>query len=302
MQAAAMLILLLPALLGQPPNAVEGGTIDPAARLKRDRLREIYLDDAASYLIHRDPGHEQKVALRREPVYVWTNPVQTSGQDGHVFVWTYGGRPEVIGTVFSTPLVGPRRVIHELHSLSLATLDVDRPGATGWKPLAPGIGLKPLNGAPAPARSAPQRLAQLRALGREFAASATDSGGKVWELRLLPQPLYRYESTDPEVLDGALFAMVSSAGTDPELILVIEARKTPGRAEATWQFGAARFSDMGLKLKFRNEPAFEAPPVRWDAPVKDPLHRYHLNVDRVISPVEEMDGPATKAPGPGRKP
>src|SRR5438309_1347775 len=138
MQALALLILLLPALPGEAPNSVGGGTDDATAKLRRDRLREIYLDDAASYLIHRDPGHRQKVELRREPVYVWTNPVQTSGQDGHVFVWTWGGRPEVIGTVFSTPQVGPRRVIHELHSLSLETLDVDRPGATGWKPLAPG--------------------------------------------------------------------------------------------------------------------------------------------------------------------
>ena len=41
----------------------------------------------------------------------------------------------------------------------------------------------------------------------------------------LPQPLYRYESTDPDVLDGAVFGFVTSAGTDLEALVVIEARK-----------------------------------------------------------------------------
>ena len=290
--------LLLVLVLGQTPAPVD---LDPkaetAAKARRERLREIYLEDAASYRIYRDADHKEKVELRREPVYVWTNPVQTNGQDGHVFVWTCRGRPEVVGTIFSTPQIGPRRVIHELHSLSLATLDVDRPGATGWKPLAPGIELKPLPGSPSPARTAPARLAQMRAIGREFAATAVDVQGKRWELRLLPQPLFRYESADPEVLDGALFAMVSTAGTDPELILAIEARKVQGQAEAAWQFGAARFSDMGLTVKFRNAVLYEVPLVAWDAPVKDPLHRYHLNVDRKILAIEETEGPQA-----GRKP
>jgi hypothetical protein len=299
MRSQALLILLLPALLGQAPASDD---VDPKAKAKRERLREIYLDDAASYIIYRDADRKEKVELRREPVYTWTNPTQTEGQDGHVFVWTARGRAEVIGTVFSTPQTGTRRVIHELHSLSLSTLEVDRPGATGWKPLAPGIELKTLAGSPAPAKSASQRLLQMRALGREFAASATDYQGKRWELRLLPQPLFRYESTDPDVLDGAVFAMVSSAGTDPELILVLEARKWPGQAEPIWQFGAARFSDMGLTVKFRNAVLYEVPLVKWDAPIKDPLRRYHLNVDRKIPPVEEMDAPTTKAQETGRKP
>jgi hypothetical protein len=286
MRLRACLILLLPGLLGQAPATVEG---DPAARVKRERLREIYLEDASSYQIYRDLGHKEKVELRRDPVYVWTNPTQTEGQDGHVFVWTCRGRAEVVGTIFSTPNIGPRRVIHELHSLSLATLEVDRPGATGWKPLAPGIELKPLAGAPVPSKSAAQRLLQMRSLGREFSASAVDYAGKRWELRLLPQPLFRYESTDPEVLDGALFSMVSSAGTDPELMLVLEARKPPGQAEPSWQFAAARFSDMALTVKFRNAVVYDLPLVKWDAPIKDPLHRYHLNVDRKIPPVETME-------------
>jgi hypothetical protein len=65
------------------------------------------------------------------------------------------------------------------------------------------------------------------------------------DLRLLAQPLYRYESTLPEVLDGALFTFVT--GTDPELMLVIEARRTAGGP--VWHFGAGRFTDLNLTLR-----------------------------------------------------
>ena len=79
---------------------------------------------------------------------------------------------------------------------------------------------------------------------------------KAWELRLLPRPLYRYESTDPDVLDGALFALVSSAGTDPEIILLLEARV--GQSGPQWLYGAARFSDMSLWLSHKNHEVWSA--------------------------------------------
>jgi hypothetical protein len=51
------------------------------------------------------------------------------------------------------------------------------------------------------------------------------------------QPLYRYESTDPEVIDGALFGFVHV--TDPEIILVIEARKGSAGPELAIHRGIA---------------------------------------------------------------
>ena len=92
-----------------------------------------------------------------------------------------------------------------------------------------------------PADSAAQRLAQMRTLGRDFSASTHDDQDRRWELRVLSQPLYRYESTDPDVVDGAIFAFVTSAGTDPEALLVIEERDDP-RAAAACRSGTERAS------------------------------------------------------------
>ena len=52
MRAPALLIFLLPALIGQAPAVDPGG---PAARDLRERLREIYLAEASGYTIYLVP-------------------------------------------------------------------------------------------------------------------------------------------------------------------------------------------------------------------------------------------------------
>ena len=68
-------------------------------------------------------------------------------------------------------------------------------------------------------------------------------------MRLLTQPLFRYESTDPKVVDGALFGFVTSAGTDPEVIILLEARE--GQAGPEWRYAVCRFSDLDLYVKHK---------------------------------------------------
>jgi hypothetical protein len=178
-------------------------------------------------------------------------------------------------------------VSHEFHSLSLSVLDVHRrPGLNRWTPRAPGIKLATIPGAPPPAGSAPQRLTQMRALARDFSARTRDKDGAEWELRLLPQPLYRYESTDPDILDGAVFAFVTSAGTDPEVILVVEAGKPSGGGEPVWQYAAGRFTDMSLWVSHKGKVVFTADRVVFGTPEQDGDHRYRAFTDRQLPAID----------------
>ncbi len=259
---------------------------DQAAKAKGKLLLDLHTADAATYAIYRDAARTQKLELKREPIYRWTNPTRVGGQVGEVFVWTYRGRPDAVGSIFSHPHEGNRRVMcHELHSLSTEVLVVDREAAEHWVPQAPGVDLKPVEGAPAPARSASQRTAQIRALAREFSGRSRSDQGVTWELRLLPQPLYRYESTDLDVLDGAIFALVSSAGTDPEILLVLEARKAP--AGPRWVFGAARFSDMDLWLTHKGKEVWSAIRDEQNTFYNDAKHRFRFYQDRIIPEIGE---------------
>ena len=69
------------------------------------------------------------------------------------------------------------------------------------------------------------------AVGKSYSANETESTGRVSSQSTLPasaginlsQPLYRYGGDDSGVLDGGLFVFVQ--GTDPEVFLLIEARR-----------------------------------------------------------------------------
>jgi hypothetical protein len=289
MMAQTWLMLFLLSLPGQSPAPKGDTASQPAARSKREQLMDIYSKDADAYTIYRDASRKERLELQREPVFNWTNVLGAGDEYGAVFVWTCRGRVEVVGTVFSFPENGQRKLCHEFHSISLSTLDVNRSGSNRWIPEAPGIELTPIPDAPAPASSAPRRLVQMRALAHDFSASTKDLKERRWELRLLPQPLSRYQSTDPDVLDGAVFAFVTSAGTDPEAMLVVEARKPAAGGIPIWQYAVGRFTDLNLWVRHKGKEVFFVPLVPYDSPRQDLKQRYHVFFDRYIPPIEDKN-------------
>ena len=104
---ARVLLILVPALLGQTPQG-PAGKGDRAMLGKHEQLVKLYTGDAEAYTIFRDASRREKLELRQKPVYVWTNPLRAGGQDGAVFVWTCRGRAELLGTFFSYPAKGER--------------------------------------------------------------------------------------------------------------------------------------------------------------------------------------------------
>jgi hypothetical protein len=194
-------------------------------------------------------------------------------------------RPQGIGSIFSHPSAGQRMIVHELHSLSPAVLEPVRSSKNRWQPKA-GLAVQPIPGAPPPAESAKQRQFQLRALSREFAARSIDYDRRTWDLRLLPKALFQYESPDLGVLDGAVFAFVTSAGTDPEVVLLIEARKTESGPQ--WQYAVARFSDYDLHVDHQKTEVWKSIRDAENTLYNDPQHTYRLYQDRLIDEFIEV--------------
>jgi hypothetical protein len=277
------MLLLVAVMLAQASGKPDSG--------RAQKLLELHEADARSYKVFRDESHQQPLELRREPIYRWTNPTRSGGQEGDVFLWTYKGRPEAIGCMFSHPKEGDLRVVcHELHSLSEVVLVVDRPAQTLWTPKAPGVDPKPVPDSPKPAATPAARVRQMQAMARDFAPTSEDQAGKTWELRLLTKPLYRYESTDPAVIDGALFGFVTSAGTDLELLLLIEARALDGGG-TRWTYSVARFSDLALKLRHKGSEVWSVPLGPFAQQGGDEKQRYRLYADRIIDEILPKTGP-----------
>jgi hypothetical protein len=219
----------------------------PAAEVEAKQILDaFYVKQASEYELFLDDQRKQRLELVPQPVLTWTN---ADGFRGSVFVWTFQGRPELIGCVGSRQTeAGECFPFRELHLLGSPVQPVDfGDGKRTWQP-RDGIELADVEGAPAPADSERQRLTQMRNLAREF-TGWMQQDGDVTELRLLPQPIFRYESPEQGVQDGAIFAMVWK-GTDPDVLLLLESREVEGKPR--WQFALARFNWREMWVK-RNE-------------------------------------------------
>jgi hypothetical protein len=220
---------------------------------------------AYRYRIATTADPPRDLAIVGEPVLHWTNPLRGSVA-GASFVWVADGRPEAIASLFRYNEGGRIVEDDEFQSLATVGLTATRDGQAAWAPRAAGLTLAPIPGAPKPAASTRERLRQMRALAQEFHAFL-DLPEDHTELRLLPQPLYRYQANRPDLPDGALFAFVLT--TDPEVLLVIEARPVDGAP--TWHYGFARMSMVNLRARHKDRDVWS---VAWATDYQDPSKPY----------------------------
>lgn len=94
----------------------------------------------------------------------------------------------------------------------------------------------------------------MKDLARRFSCRLTgDADGE--QLRLLPRPLYRYQTNRDNLIDGALFAFVQ--GTDPEVVLVLEATRRDKRSE--WRYALTRLSMATLEADLDGKSMWAVP-------------------------------------------
>jgi hypothetical protein len=178
------------------------------------------------------------VALR------WANNARGS-EDGMTLLFIHEGRPLAVACVYPWA----KRLEHDFESLSRGKIVAKRDGAVVWQPQQAGVAFADLPGAPVPEAAKAQRLRQMKSLAEKFRATMlgwkADSTDRE-ELRLLNRPLYRYEPKDgSDIIDGAVFAFVM--GTDPEVILLLEAVKDKDKAK--WQYAFARRTSGELEAR-----------------------------------------------------
>ncbi len=223
---------------------------------------------------------DHDLELDRTPVLRWTNPLEEGSIHGVVYVWRRQGRPLVVGQLFSyLNGKGGRVYCHAMHSLARRgeTLTGLREGRPFWTPDSPGVELSDVPAAPTPAASRAARLAQMKAISRQFSAYTEEATRGKRILRLLPTPLDRYPENAPGGSDGALFSLV--VGNDPEVILLVEKGETPAGA-AVWKFGLCRSTRSTCVALFNEQEVW-----RYDSAGKDPgdPHGGYLSVHGIAT-------------------
>ena len=200
----------------------------------------------ASYRIEVESTPRCMLAMEPKPLLVWSNPERNTFF-GATFVWAVDGRPEMIGSAYGRG----KFMRHEFHSLSTEPLVARRLDNQVHR-FQPGIAWRELAGAPAPAATYTSRLAQMRRQAERFQVTLIFRRPTEVQhpLRMLPQPVYR--SPESTVAEVAVFLFVQ--GTDPECVLLVEAR-----ADKAWRYAFARQNAASLVAQLDGEQVLDLP-------------------------------------------
>jgi hypothetical protein len=234
----------------------------PAGVSEAERAKEaaqLAAKAAEQYKLSREGRNSAPLIFQEKSLLQWSNPVVGSIH-GSVFVWTENGRPKVVASIYKW--YGPKN-FHlgvEFHSLTAEPVRAEYLGRPVWEPAKPGLTFAPVPDAPAPAETPAARLRQMRMLAQQFTSVEKDREGVRRELRLLTRPIYRENSTDPSVLDGALFTFVE--GTDTEVFLLIETRR---RTDGTlgWDYGLARMNSVEFHVSHGGREVWTQAEMPW---------------------------------------
>jgi hypothetical protein len=265
-----------PRASGQAPDRPAANEDDRAARLAE--MKQIAGTFHAAAI---DGGTRTPVAQVPEPLHRWTDPTRENS-DGALWAWRSTGRPIAIIAIELYPQDKTFGTIWALEFTSLSTgpieveggdhfdifyEDLPPPRADGrlrWAPMKGGLEFREIPDAPAPAKTEAERLRQMKDLLKRFSAREFyDITAQGYALRLLSHPIDRYADAASGLVDGAIF--IYANGTNPEILLVIEARR-PGTGSPSWSYAAAPLTRAEPTLRLGRQDVWTHPPKKVPSP------------------------------------
>lgn len=274
------LVVMVGCFLGSFASAIDP-IVKAATDVGRESPEEVRFDymrqSAEAYEFHRIPGGEL-LKLSPQPLTRWSNPISGIA-DGIVSLWTDDGVPEVVAQVY---LTRTNIWIHEFQSLtdSSITLAVPPSSESLWSPTR-SVQRQVVPKSPIPAARRSRRIAQMKQIAKRFSArvrfrpDVTKSKIEPYELRCLPQPIYRYQSERRKITDGAMFAFVQ--GTNPEVFLIVEAVSD---SDDHFRYGLSAMTGYEVSAALDGLEVWRQPPQKRPWPNDGPyfsLHYQHVD-------------------------
>jgi len=234
--------------------AVVFSQAEDSAEVRQDRMR-FFREQGARHVVCKTDQGATPLAFVAEPVLRFSNPSGPTA-DAAIFVWLAGARPQVLIS-FSIRRQNDE-AYRECTSFSGTPLDCQVDGRSVWSPKSGSLKAQRVPDAPVPAESRSPRLTQMRDVARRFSGRTYNwRESNVLELRLLPTPIYRFEAEKEGVIDGAIFSIAK--GTDPEVLLLLEAIAGAAGGNAFWQYSLARMSSMKQVVQLDDNEIWSVP-------------------------------------------
>ena len=201
------------------------------------------------------PDTESAHELVSAPVFRYSDQ-RRNMLDGTLWRWGTTGRPVALMKVELYPTAaGGTRWVYCLASLSDDLIEAGLTGLQPFRTTEPGLTVQPIPDVQEPAGSAPLRRLQMKRLAQQFNVTIWNDVDNSDQMRLLPTPICRYSDPEAQLLDGAVFGF--TMGTNPDVLVVIEADSSDGAAE--WRFGCVCMTSAGFKVRSKDRVVFEVP-------------------------------------------
>lgn len=255
---STLLLTIMIAVIAVADEPV-GGSGKTAEEQQIAEALELTTDAARQFSLAVAGENEVPLKFQSKSLLQWSNPAAGTLY-GNVFIWTHEERPQAIASFYKwyAPFT---HAASEFHSLSTEPIVARRNDKVVWQPKRGGIEWKPLPGDSSPSDAGPRRLIQLRQIARQFSIDKTDRDQLEQNLRLLPQPIYRYTSPSEEVVDGAMFVFVQ--GTDPEVFLLLEATPQNDAKSLVWRYALIRMNSVMFVANYQQVEVWRAEILPW---------------------------------------
>jgi hypothetical protein len=245
-----VLVLVGQLLADEPPvkKAEKAPDLAPPTAEELADKRMAFMKSALSHFTIQ-VGDRKEAAKVGNPCLRWTDPVSNSA-DGVVAVYAHnGGRPDALVQFFFN---AQKKWVAEFTIIPDGDVTILRSGREHWKPSEYICKFTDLPDSPTPAAKPALRLPQMRAIAADFSAIDYfgDQAVKV-NLRLLPQPVYRY-SEEGKIIDGAVF--IFAHGTNPECCVLLEASQD-GKG-SRYRYAVAPMSIYRLETRYKDAPVW----------------------------------------------
>jgi hypothetical protein len=217
-------------------------------------------------------GNRTPASMAPKPLCRWNDPTREFS-DGTLWIWKRESRPIAVMAIEFYPQDKAYGRFWALEFTSLATglfeveggehfdklygdMHPPRPdGTLLWHPSQGGIDFRAIPDVPVPAATEAERLRQMREILRNFSAHEVYPANlQKCTLRLMSHPIDRYSERASGLIDGAIFAYAN--GTNPEVLLLLEARRT-GAGQLAWSYAAAPLARATVALSLRRQDVWE---------------------------------------------
>lgn len=235
----------------EPPDESKQNSEEAEQRARKERYTKwmkSYADETKVVLAKKKDENEQLAELVPNAVFRYSDELRFI-PDATLWVWTHDHRPVAFQKVEGNNHGGGQMWTICFASLSEELISVRWPTRRTFTATKPGVTFQQIPMSDAPASNLRGRSVQLKALKERFSARLNvDKEGKHGdETRTMAKPLFEYSDPVSKLPLGAIFGM-SATGTNPDLLLLIEARND-SEGKPRWECAYARMTSNSLRIR-----------------------------------------------------